>query len=47
METVNTRDRYGNTSFNTGLGEVPEYLQYKKKQFKIVYQQNEELNKIL
>ena len=31
METVNTRDRYGNTSFNTGLGEVPEYLQYKKK----------------
>ncbi len=30
METVNTRDRYGNTSFNTGLGEVPEYLQYKK-----------------
>jgi hypothetical protein len=28
---VSTRDRYGNTSFNTGLGEVPEYLQYKKK----------------
>ena len=31
MEQMNTRDRYGNTSFNTGLGEVPEYLQYKKK----------------
>ena len=31
MELLNTRDRYGNTSFNTGLGEVPEYLQYKKK----------------
>ena len=31
MEQLNTRDRYGNTSFNTGLGEVPEYLQYKKQ----------------
>ena len=31
METLNTRDRYGNTAFNTGLGEVPSYLQYTKK----------------
>ena len=31
METLNTRDRYGNTNFNTGLGEVPAYLQYTKK----------------
>jgi hypothetical protein len=31
MEHVNMRERYANSSFNVGIGEVPEYLQFKKK----------------
>ena len=46
MEHLNTRDRYGNTSFNTGLGEVPEYLQYKKKSIQNCISAKNELNKI-
>ena len=38
-EHVNMRDRYANSSFNVGIGEVPEYLQFKKKQLQGCVQQ--------
>ena len=46
-EHVNMRDRYANSSFNVGIGEVPEYLQFKKKQLQGCVQQKKKIKQVL